>query len=581
MSQKKQSKLTHTTQAAAKGISTQALLSQSKKTYRSRTRILMRWLFAPVLLYSGIFFLSQPQYIAGFSRGFYLDNGDGFQNVWNIWWVNKALVINHVSPYFTDMVHWPHGVTLIPQTMNIFNGLVAIPLMHLFGMSLVQVTNVAVLLGFILGGTTMFWFLYKLHKNYTIALIGGALFTFSSYHFAHAQGHLQLVSLEFIPLFFLSFWTLLEKMRYRYAAGAAVSLFLVLLCDYYYLLWSIIVAGLWFVWVLYRKQIKLTRQHLRVLGVFLLLVVILVGPLMYKLVHLNKTDPLVGGHNPLEFSLDPLMIFFPGGSWYWHSLTDNFTMHLPYLAESSNFFGYGLLSVLGFGLYKFVTNLKKPQIPHWLSFWWLIAFVFGLMSLGPRFTFLQRHVDRIPMPYAIAEHVLPTLKISGMPLRWILITLMASIVIVTYWLNNLNLTTRKGRLLLALFVAVSIIDLWPRRSPLTSPAYRQYVYELERLPYGAVIDNGALSGAEQLYNQTLHNKPQAFGYVTRLTKSVDEKDFHIFAALEEHHYDSLCRDYKIRYITLPTERPLANTTFPVIYNDGQTLIYDLKNSPNC
>src|SRR5882672_10550402 len=89
-----------------------------------------KWFLLPTLIYTVIFYGLQPQYWGNFTHGFYLDSGDGFQNVWNIWWVNQSVGHGH-NPYFTTMLHWPEGVTLLPQTMNILNGLAGIPLMHL------------------------------------------------------------------------------------------------------------------------------------------------------------------------------------------------------------------------------------------------------------------------------------------------------------------------------------------------------------------------------------------------------------------------------------------------------------------
>ncbi|HMH70439.1 MAG TPA: hypothetical protein VK502_03490, partial [Candidatus Saccharimonadales bacterium] len=147
-------------------------------------------------------------------------------------------------------------------------------------------------------------------------------------------------------------------------------------------------------------------------------------------------------------------------------------------------------------------------------------------------------------------------------------------------LSKIDITKRNGRIIAAVFIVVSCIDLWPRALPLTSPGFQTYVSALKQLPYGAVVDNGALSGTEQLYNQTLHEKPLAFGYVTRTPKSVEEKDFHIFAAIEQGRITSLCKDYKIRYFTTPSLRPLKEAV-PIVYSDKNTLIYDLKNSPEC
>jgi hypothetical protein len=543
----------------------------------------LMWFGVPLLIYATLFFIFQPHYLLNFSNGFFLDNGDGFQNVWNIWWVNESAGQSGSNPYFTTMLHWPHGTSLLPQTMNIYNGLVAIPLMNFFGFSLIQAVNVAVLSAFLLAGVFMFWFIYKLHKNYWVSIIAGALFTFSTYHFAHGIGHLQLVSLQFIPLFLLAFWTLIEKMRYRYAPLAAGALFLVMLTDYYYLFWCIILGAMYVGWQLLRKELKITRQNIKVTGLFVITSALLILPLIIPLLLLNKHDPLTGSHDATQFALDPLSIFVPGGSWYWNSLTDWHWTHLEYMAETSVFLGFGLLGV---GLYAFYMTFfqnKQFKAPSWLNFWWIVILIFGIMSLGPRPTLFGKTAHFFPLPYAVVEKIFPTLKLSGMPVRWILIVLIAGIVIVSYVLSRLNLKTVRGVVLLFIFVVVSMIDLRPIKLPLTNPQeYSQdYVYVLKDLPYGAVLDDGARSGAEQLFHQTIHEKPMVFGYVTRTPQSVETKSFLIYADIAEGRPERLCSIHKLRYYTTPAFRPMKFGNFPVIYNDGNTLIYDLKNSENC
>lgn len=553
--------------------------------WRPVLRSVWKWFGIPALLYLAIFFLTQPHFITDFSDAFYLDSGDGFQNVWNIWWVNESLAEHGNNPYFTTTLHWPHGTTLLPQTMNIINGLIAVPLINIFGFSLVEATNFAVVSAYVLGGVTMFWFIQKLYGKYWVSLVAGGLFTFSTYHMAHGQGHMQLITLQFIPLFMLAFWTLVEKVRYRYAVLAAGALFLVLLSDYYYLFWSVLLGAMWFGWKLYRKEFKLTKQSIKVMALFALLCAVLIGPMVFNLTQLNKHDPLTGSHDPMVFVLDPLSVLVPGGSWYWSSLTDWHWLHLPFAAETSVFFGAGLLTLLGIAFYKtFIVRLRKqkPDMPVDMYFWWIVMVVFGLLALGPRLRVAGHTLDRVPMPYHFMEMIFPTLKISGMPVRWILMSLIAAIVIGAYILTKVNLKTTKGLVLLGVFLSVSIFDLWPAPLPLESPVNhtQPYVEALKLLPPGAVIDNGAESGGQQLFHQTVHEKPMAFGYVTRLPRSADEKDFHIFAALEEGRYDQLCKTYKIRYVTTPIYRTYG-TNYPIVYRDKDTLIYDFKNSDNC
>ncbi|HHZ91748.1 TPA: hypothetical protein EYN65_14790 [Candidatus Poribacteria bacterium] len=61
-----------------------------------------------------------------FSSHFMCDGGDGFQNVWNMWWMKKSLMAG-THPYYTNLLHYPAGITLLFQTLNPFNGLISIP----------------------------------------------------------------------------------------------------------------------------------------------------------------------------------------------------------------------------------------------------------------------------------------------------------------------------------------------------------------------------------------------------------------------------------------------------------------------
>lgn len=553
-------------------------VSVTKDDVRHLALNFWKWFLLPSLIFAAIFFITQPHYLTNFSKGFFLDNGDGYQNVWNIWWVKDAIIDKGTTPYFTTMLHWPHGVSLVPQTMNIFNGLIGIPLQTVFGMSLIEAVNFAVVFSFVMSGVTMFWFIQKLYKTYWVSIIAGCLYTFSTFHFAHGLGHLQLVSFEWIPLFLLAFWNLVEKVRYRNAALAAGALFLVLTTDYYYLIWCVFLGAAWFAWNVYTKKLKLSKQNLKVFAAFACLSVALIGPLMFQLWKMSQHGNLLGGHDATAFGLDPVAVFLPGGSWHWGQLTRGYWEHLAYTAEASVYFGVGLLSLLAIAL----VSHKRLKAPKWLWFWWIILLAFGVLALGPRLTTLQgRTLEEVPMPYALLEKVMPSLKISGMPIRWILVSLIAAIVIASFVLSKINLNKTYGKVLLGAFIVVTVIDLFPFRLPLTVPRQEPYIAFLKNQPRGAIIDNAALTGPDQLYHQTEHEYPIAFGYTTRVTKDTDQKDFLIFAALEQGRLADLCKVYKVRYVTLPPSRPLNSDVYPVIYRDPSTLIYDMKNSEDC
>ncbi len=552
--------------------------TKTRRTNKERFSLFLKFFVVPALIYASIFFILNPHHLGSFNRSFYLDSGDGFQNVWNIWWVNESITQLHQQPYYTDFLHYPHGVSLAGQTLNIFNGLLGIVLMNVFSASLVQATNIAVLLGFIGGGVTMFWLIQKLYKRYWISIFGGALFTFSSYHFAHGIGHLQLISLEWIPLFMLAFITLTEKLRWRDALYAGIALVLVGLCDYYYLLYSTAFAGLWTLYKLHARELQISWRNVRLFALFGAIVLAFLGPPIYLLLQLSESGKLLGVHDANMFSMDILSPFLPGGWWRWANLTEFFWKRLPgYYSETSVFFGYGLIALIAYAFF----NKKRLNPPRWLNFWWLLFFVFGILSLGRHPRIYGHQIERIPLPYQILEALSPTFKLSGMPVRMILMSLLSGIVIACFVLTKLDLKTRKGRIILSVLVLVTIFDLSPKSLPLSPSAEPTYIAKLRTLPPGAIIDNGATSSPNALYYQTIHERKEAFGYISRLPESVDNKDFEIFADLEENRLQELCSQHGIRYVTTYKK---YQTTLPVVYEEPWNAglrIYDVKDSDRC
>jgi len=57
---------------------------------------------------------------------------DGWQNVWNLWWVHRA-VTTAANPFFTPLLFYPQGVDLTLQTLNISNGILFLPITALAG----------------------------------------------------------------------------------------------------------------------------------------------------------------------------------------------------------------------------------------------------------------------------------------------------------------------------------------------------------------------------------------------------------------------------------------------------------------
>ena len=157
------------------------------------------------------------------------DHKDAWQMVWNLWWVRYALEHGQ-NPLQTDLLFYPQGTGLYLHALNLWNGLVSLPAQYIFGgaaQGAVAGYNFIVLLSFTLGAYGAYRLALWLWGDWRAGLVAGLAFGFSTYHFDHLLGHLNLISSEFIPFYILYFLkTLTETLRWRRNAALAV-LFLI------------------------------------------------------------------------------------------------------------------------------------------------------------------------------------------------------------------------------------------------------------------------------------------------------------------------------------------------------------------
>jgi hypothetical protein len=294
------------------------------------------------------------------------------------------------------------------------------------------------------------------------------------------------------------------------------------------------------------------------------------------LLYENARDPLQGAHDDRLFSTDVLTFIIDGGFWHFASLTHFYWKFVKvYTAESSVYLS---LSVMVLVIIAFV---KRNKIHRDTVFWLTLGTIFGVLSLGPRLRIFGYSINHAPLPYALLEKLIPTLKLSGDPDRLIVMTFLAAAVLSSLVLSKLNLSKRKGKMLLAIFAVVLFLELWPgpyAANPAVEPAY---AFALEKLPgKSGVLDNAAVSQSAQLYHQIAFLKPMILGYISRTPLSVQTKDNVLITSISATNYGSLCSVYHVRWLTEPESR-VVNIKYPIVYQDSTAKIYDLKNSNNC
>ena len=526
----------------------------------ARAKAVLWFLVLPSTVYLTLFCLLTYPLIGSFSTEFFTNAGDGLQNVWNLWWINRAVTVLHTSPWFTTYLYFPVGISLLGHTLNPFNGFASVLLLRF--LTLVQTHNLIVVFSFVMGGVGACWLSYVFCKQYWASIIGGSIFTFSQYHFAHADGHLQLLSLEWLPVFALSWYMLLKKPSFVVSVGSALALLLVILCDFYYFAYAILYAGIVAACEAWRRRdaVFLVREpHTRPFLLFAVLTAVIPGRLIVRLIFLNAADPLLGSHAPETFSTDLLAAIIPGGHWRFAELTRPYWDALPgNIQESSVDVGFAVLAALIYLAAHRSNHLARQAAP-----WWAVVLGFWVLSLGPVLRIWAMPFPEVPMPYTALEKLVPAVQLSGVPSRMMVMVTLAAAVLTSVAFALLFGGSRRSRVAAGALLALLTLEYLPRPIPTTLPDVPGYVSAVRDIAGpGGLLDLvsgyssdrpfGSDSGSGiALYYQTIHERPMASGYVARLPSSAWAMLVRQKQLTDQNAYGALCRDFGLRYLVAP------------------------------
>jgi hypothetical protein len=541
---------------------------------------------------------------------------DRDQNLWNLWWVREA-VLQGRNPFVTDMIWYPTGVTLYYHTLNVFNGLLAIPLLTFF--TLTTTYNLIILFSFVMGGYGAFLLVHYLCGNRWAALVGSVVFAYSAYHIATMRNLLQLVSLEWVPFFVLFLlqavfaspwhtWRGAGKWLLRRALPASVALFLVALVDWYYTLYSLIFALLLALYLLIRNiagRRESTGERLWLwaigthwvrIGACLAIFLVLASPILIPTLRELRTTTymLPAPDAALSNSADLLAFFQPprdnkllGGlsanRGEWPFAGNRYEVYLTYTAL--------LLAAVAL----FVTRARRPnsslpgarepssQLPSkW--FWAACSLLFFLLALGPVLQINGQQVRwlfspefRLVMPYSLIEG-LPVLNISRSPDRFDMPLTLCLGVLAGYGVNVLLsrwparlASLAKGPVIALAAIALITVELFPMPYVQLPAPIPGWYHELGKEQGDFAIlelppQDDYWHGAYRMYYQTAHGKRIFGGYISRefphpfleRTPGFQELtnldgESDIFAVGPETWKSALAR-YNTRYIVLQKDR---------------------------
>jgi hypothetical protein len=553
-------------------------------------RTLLDGFLLPALLYLALYYAFTYPLLHSFNTHYFCGTEDGYQNIWNLWWLNKSIAELHQLPWHTTWLHYPAGTSLVAHTLAPFNGVIAVPMLQL-GFSLNQAYNTVVFFSFVMSGVTTFWLARRVTGSYAGALFAGAAFTFCHFHFAHAQNHLQVTSIEWLPLAILAVYELLTRPTMWKGAGAAGAFWLVTLVDFHFAFYVVLagaILGIFLIVRLRKAGFERVRSYIGPLVVFVALTLATTGPLAFQLLRLNRTDRLQQNHDPAVWSTDVIDPAIPGAQWRFNRLTAPVwsTLAKPHEAfvyvEHSLYVGWSVVLLLAYA-YRHSRTLPLAHTPYWFAL--LVAFF--LFSLGP-WLHVAGRVTSMPGPYHLLELLIPPLKIGGVPMRMMAVVYLAAAMIAAGAIAHLLKCGSRGRAVAMLIplLALWVIETLPKPQPTTPAVYPAWVTALRDLPAGAVLDTTFLPDMQvHLYYATGHGKPVGEGYISRYPESVERRRGHLRELLLHRDFETLRRGFGFRYLvvtnvngrpSLEDDGGAPRVPYPTVYKDAGATIYDLR-----
>jgi hypothetical protein len=486
------------------------------------------------------------------------DGFDGWQNLWNLWWVKQAILEQGANPYFTTLVDAPNGVSLFFHTLNIFNGLWTLPIQLNFG--LMPAYHAVALFSFVMAGYG--GYLLALHSLSQFhptgaglrpaAFVGGLVFTMSPFHLAHLLGHMQVFSMVWPP--FYGLWLLLTLQPWstdltlpprpwRKIALASLFLILATLVDWYHTLYLLMFTGLvlvWTIWQRWRYQLSIINYQLSIINypsllapLWLVLAIGLIfsltlSPLLIPMLGAASVRPDLdtGLFQNVTLSADLLAYILPSemhplwGTWA-KSIANNFSSTT---SERLIFAGFVPLALALF----IVIRRRSHKI---VKFWALTLVVFVVLSLGP-FLHINGQIVAIggwqlPMPYLLLYYTVPFLNLTRSLSRYALMVMLSLGVLVAFALVQLSIinTQRAPRYQLSIInYQLSIItallilfEFLPIPYPVSLDDTPQFYYDIGKQPDNYVIAELPMNWDRPtpLLHQTVHGKQLLTAYTSR------------------------------------------------------------------
>ena len=443
---------------------------------------------------------------------------DTLLHYWNGWWVQQALQ-QGVSPYFTPLLFYPAGVSLVTQNMAWFQIAPWLLLEPVTGGTVAY--NLALLLNLTLCGCACFLLVWRLTVDPRAAFLSGLIYQAWPYRISQLD-HPNLIATAWIPLFLLALILTLEKGQWRYVWGTG-------LCYAFigYTRWQLLIPatlmGMIYVLVTARTWLfekwRLTIIHLAVAAC--IAIVLLLPPFWLLVTQQSQDDSadlLREGEETL-MQTDVLAFFTPSNAHtFFHEQTD--LLYERYYGDRPShrrvpaYLGAVALLLASIGFWR----QGRKGLP-----WFLMALLLMGLALGPLLRVNGRFYPEIPTLY----NLIPGVNLMRVPDRFNMFLALPVAVLAGYGLAGWQTGSQRRMNWVMAMIGLLILGEYTAVPVLTNPfTLSPYWQQLADEPGEFAILNlpiDVIQAKLYMYEQTVHKRPILQGNLSRLPN--DAYDF--------------------------------------------------------
>jgi hypothetical protein len=533
--------------------------------------------------------LTFPLVLSFNSRVVGWDRGDWGQNIWGFWWLKTSLLRLGQSPFYTDFMFYPEGISLSLHTLEMTASLIVMPIYMLVGP--IAAYNSALIISFTLSAYAAYLLGLRLIRDRRGAFFAGLVFAFAPHQFSHlSQGHLNLVHALWIPLYILFFLRWVSYGRWPDAFLSVFCLVFTLTGGWYYRVY----CGLFSLAVIaYPSLLKDGVQRLvavKRFAVVMALSGLLLSPLLIDMIAISSAHP-TPRRNPVNHSTDLLSFLLPAPDQTWQPLLKNAWSRFGAYpdswvpGENKEYLGYSACLLAIYAVYSF----RRKRV----TFWAAVALAFALLAMGPYLTINGEQLP-VPLPYKLLD-IIPFFSLSGTPGRFDVVVTLALGILAGYGLRKL--LPGRGNVLYAAICGVLLLEYLfaPFSTAATTmPPFYQTLGQMKE--DFTIVDATLRNHNACLYRQSVHGKRLIGGWISRMPKDREARwDLELKRLIlsempptdvaegspekkRQWLLDRLAH-FQIRYIIEYRSDPTPEVVewgLPIVYEDEEIQVYEVR-----